>query len=454
MAKIICATSGLTGILNASYHLLARLEKAGHEVIYASPRPIEEKVIEQGIHFVQLPEIINEEEADIPDFKGTLRKFMRLKYKIENAAIRRRNALERIDPKAFEKLIIDEQADLLIVDIELHEYIFKAFGRKLPMLLLSQWFSVWNRKGLPYLLHDSIPGKGWQGQSWRIRFSWQWIKLSRWIKFAKKDFLSAGTNRRTVLLALAKQEGFPTEYIKENYWPGPFTYDQLPVLSMTNLEMEFPHDLRPNLHYIGAMVCESRKEVKLKKEERTKLEAAFNYKQKNNAALIYCSVSTLHKGDHRFIKKIIKAVGFQKKWVLIIGMGGLIEDSFFEELPNNVFAFSKVPQLEVLQNADCSINHGGIHTINECIHFKVPMLVYSGKRSDQNGCAARVEYHQLGMMGDKDLDDPKAMTEKINEILTNPLYQNKVEQMHHHSVRYKQDAILESIVNDILKKTS
>jgi len=446
MAKIICATSGLTGILNASFELVARLENAGHTVIYTSPKSIGEKIRRQGIPFVQLPEIKTNEEEKLPPFKGRLRQVKRWRYKFENATERRQKALAAIEPIAFEKLIEEEQPDLLIIDIELHEYIFKASGRKLPTLLLSQWFSLWNRPGLPYLLHDTIPGKGWRGQRWAIYFSWQWIKMKRWLTFSKQQFLSVGTDRRSSLLALAKKESFPTQLIKENYWPGPFTYDQLPVLSMTNKEMEFPHPLRPNLHYIGAMVCESRKETPLEEKEKSKLRAALQYKSTNAAALIYCSVSTLHPGDHHFIKKIIAAVSTQKKWMLIIGLGGLIEQSSFQGLPDNVFAFKRVPQLQILKAAACSINHGGIHTINECIHFKVPMLIYSGKRSDQNGCAARVDFHQLGLMADKDLDGPKEITNKITAVLTKPVFRKNINEMHLHYLRYKEDAVLEKII--------
>ena len=43
MAKIICITTGLTGILNASFELVARLQQAGYEVCYASPKNVAEK---------------------------------------------------------------------------------------------------------------------------------------------------------------------------------------------------------------------------------------------------------------------------------------------------------------------------------------------------------------------------------------------------------------------------
>lgn len=452
MAKIICAITGLTGILNASFELVHRLEKAGHEVICAAPRAIGERVNAQGVSFVQLPEILLTTTDDLPLFDVPMGKLVRLKYKLEHAAIRKKALLERMYPKAFIQLLEKEKPDLVLVDVELHEYIFATYARKIPMVLLSQWFSLWSRKGLPYLLKKTIPGKGWEGQALMMQLNWWMVKLKRKYIFAKQKLLTVGTDRRSLLLALAKSEKFPLSYIKENYWPGPFTYDQLPVISMTAKEMEFPHDLRPELYYVGPMVSENRIDPESTKKETTDLKKVFTFKKKNKAKLIYCSVSTLSKSDISFIDKVVKAVAKRKDWMLVIGMGGMMDKDYLAQLPQNVFAFSFVPQLKILKVADLSINHGGIHTINECIHFKVPMLVYSGKRSDQNGCAARVAYHELGLMADKDKDTYEIIGQRIEEVLQNERYARKIEKLHQFYEKYKSDFFLEQIINSFLRK--
>lgn len=453
MAKILCITSGLTGILNASFELVVRLEKAGHHVIYASPKKVAERVGAQGIHFIALPEVpAHPERENLPSFRGPLKKGLRWKYKIKHSERRKKEAKEKINPIAFANLLDTEQPDLVIIDVELHEYIFKAYAKKIPLLLLSQWFSIWNRPGLPYLLNDTIPGKGWRGQPWAMTLSWKWIQLKRGYTFFKKFIFSLGTDRRSALLALAKREGFPLEWIGENYWPGPFTYDRLPVMSMTPQEMEFPHEERPNHFYIGPMVFPNRKERLPTEKERELLVTALEYKKRTGASLIYCSISTLSKGDAHFINKVIAAVKERKEWMLVIALGGLLTAEDLIEGANNIFPFSYVPQLEILREADCSINHGGIHTINECIHFKVPMLVYSGKRSDQNGCAARVAFHKLGIMADKDKDNQAEIQKKIDEVLVNPAFRQNVETMNRHCQKYKDEGFVEQIISGFLAK--
>ncbi len=451
MAKIICITTGLTGILNASFELVERLVKDGHEVIYAAPRKVKERVELQKIEFRQLPEIPLDPGPALPPLKGPFVKGARLWYKIKNAAARKKSAVENINPIAFTKLLEAESPDLLIVDIELHEYIFRVHRMGIPFVLLSQWFSLWDQPGLPYLLQETIPGKGWKGSNWAIQINWLWIRWKRWWTFTRKKCYSVGTDRRSVLLDFAKKENFPLQYIRKNFWPGPFTYDHLPVISMTAWEMEFPHPIRPQLTYIGPMVKANRKELAPNKKTLDDLELIFQRRKKTKAALIYCSVSTLSKGDLNFIKKLLLAVKNKQDWILVIGMGGLLVEEVLGTLPENVFAFSYVPQLKILAEADCSINHGGIHTINECIFYKVPMLVYSGKKSDQNGCAARVHYHGLGLMADKDSDNAEEIQKNIHEVLTNSSFKREVEQMNIRFLKYKKDICLERVINGFLK---
>ena len=307
------------------------------------------------------------------------------------------------------------------------------------MTLLSQWFSLWNRPGLPPLHHDTLPGKGWSGSALGLKSAWLFLKIKRWWIFQKKKWRSVGTNRQSILKAYAQQVGFPLDYIRENYWPGPFTYSQLPVISITAKELEFPHSIRPNLHYVGPMVYDQRKDVQANSQISNYLKQLIKDSKSKGQSIIYCSVSSFKKGDQQFLKKIIEAINGQNQWMIILGMGGLLKEETLGELPDNIHAFSWVPQLEVLTHADCSINHGGIHTINECIHFQVPMLVYSGKRSDQNGCAARVAYHKVGIMADKDQDNAMAIRKNIQEVLQNDLYRKNIKNLHQQIQKYKKE---------------
>ena len=128
-----------------------------------------------------------------------------------------------------------------------------------------------------------------------------------------------------------------------------------------------------------------------------------------------------------------------------------MEKQMFEHLPKNVLLYSWLPQLKVLDHADCSINHGGIHTINECIHFSVPMLVFSGKKYDQNGCAARVAYYGAGIVGDKDKESSVSIRDKIGEVLSNTEIAKKIQHLNQAYYKRKHETIGEKI--GIIKKS-
>ncbi|MEL7222495.1 MAG: glycosyltransferase, partial [Bacteroidota bacterium] len=426
MPKIICITSGLTGILYASFELVHRLETAGHEVIYACPRAVGEQVRANDITYIQLPETNFFPAPALPTFSGALQKIKRLWYKWRYRHKRQQAAIEALGMQHFKAFLKNQNPDLVIIDVELHEHLMTSISEQVPTLLLSQWFSLWNRPGLPPIVSDIIPKQRWQGSSLGIRWAWQKIQWKRWWMFTKQKLRSAGTDRRSILKQYAQTISFPLKYIPENYWPGPFTYHELPVISMTLEEMEFPHDARPHLHYVGPMIAENRNDKSVDTETAQRLQAIYAEQSTNNKALICCTVSSFKAGDPDFLKRLIASVAQQEQWLLIIGLGSKLKAEALGEIPPNVHAFAWIPQTDVLAKAACSINHGGIHTINECIHFQVPMLIYSGKRSDQDGCAARVHYHGLGIMADKDQDDSTTMTRKIYQLLEDKTYQSQI----------------------------
>ena len=452
MAKIICITSGLTGITNASFELVKRLSSLGHELVYASPRPVKDFVESQGIHYVQLPEIKLSYDEDVPSYQGRLKKLKRWFYKFQNREDRKTRILEKLEPNAFVSLVKEEQPDLLIIDVELHEYIIKAHASNMPLVLLSQWFSLWRRPGLPYLLHNTIPRKNKQGTSLKINFDWEIVKFKRWWTFTRKKLFSVGTDRRTILIAYAKKLGFDLELIRENFWPGPFLYDKLPVLSMTASEMDFPHDCRPNYYNIGPMVYDKRRELRADLKTKKSIEKLIKTCKEEHKTLIYCSLSTLSDSDHAFIEKVVDAVAHHPEWILVLSTGKEMSLADRKIVRDNVYTFDFVPQLEVLAHSACSINHGGIHTINECIHHEVPMIVYSGKKSDQNGCAARVAYHNLGIVADKDIDSIEDVRRNIERLLSEEKYKDNVVEMNQTCKKYKEDSFVSQIINPLLRE--
>lgn len=246
--------------------------------------------------------------------------------------------------------------------------------------------------------------------------------------------------RRAVFRKYAKEIGYSRSKLMLNTLPPLYSFKELPILTMAMKEMDFPHTPAKNLRYVGPMVFEKRTAIRADEETERRLSVVLSLKKRRNKKLIYCSVSSFVKGDVSFLRKVLEATSDREDWLLIMTLGGNIEPELLGAIPKNAYLFRWVPQLRVLANADCSINHAGINSINECLHFRVPILAYSGKFFDQNGNAARVAYHGLGIQGDKDEDQSTAIQHHISRVLTEPSFREKMIEMNalYHDYRQRE----------------
>ena len=425
MAHIAIIMTGLTGNLHTSLEMASRLKLEGHQITYLAIRNVKSKIELFGFKYVQLPEM--KYDISIEDLGFTNRSWIKkLLYHIFNQKKIYNESKKILKLQEHYNVIASVNPDIAIVDRELHEIIFTLFSIKIPFVISTTWFSNKMGNGLknPPIRTDIIPGVGTKGSSPFIFLSWTLIKLKVKARIiANKIFFK--DYRRQGLLRYAKKNGFPIKEIVASNLPNLFIYPKISTISMTMSEMDFKHKPYKNFKYYGPMVYESRDKT-YSKHIKKRLDIIFDRKLKEHKKIIFCSVSTLVPGDVTFLNKLIEATRPEKEWLLIITLGDKIDKTIFENLPENVFLFNWVPQLEVLKNSDININHAGINSINECIHFKVPMLIYSGKNFDQNGCAARVHYHGLGIMGDKDYDSQEQIKHKIDKVLNDEKFKNNM----------------------------
>ena len=113
-------------------------------------------------------------------------------------------------------------------------------------------------------------------------------------------------------------------------------------------------------------------------------------------------------------------------------------DAFFDKVKNAAkslgcdviigSAQNYVDQSEVLSRADVFITHGGINSIHDAIHYKVPMIVYPVDMNyDQQGNSSRVVYHRFGLRGDFDRATDDDIRNKLVEIFTDIRFKKNLE---------------------------
>jgi UDP:flavonoid glycosyltransferase YjiC (YdhE family) len=155
----------------------------------------------------------------------------------------------------------------------------------------------------------------------------------------------------------------------------------------------------------------------------------------------------------KFLTKIVKVAQWHPDDLFVLSTGKFFDTSKLLPLPNNLFVFDIVPQVDLLQKCDIMVTHGGMNSITECIFCGVPMLVYPLSRNwDQPGNSARVVYHNLGLRGRIERDSAKSISNKIDIIKKDyGIYKQNVLKMKTRFEEKNQSTeivtIIESIIN-------
>ena len=107
--------------------------------------------------------------------------------------------------------------------------------------------------------------------------------------------------------------------------------------------------------------------------------------------IVYISLGSIisNKG---FCKECMRAFG-NRELSVILSTGKVRPDSL-GKIPPNIYAYSFVPQIEVLRHADVFLTHCGMNSVNEALRLGVPMVAMPFI-NDQVSNAARLT--ELGM---------------------------------------------------------
>lgn len=424
MPHLAVVVSGLLGRMHSGFELMSRLENEGHRVTCLCQPYTTEIVAKQGFDFLEIPEI-NFKYTDTKGQVSEVSWFQQWKQHIKYRNGRYEDGKKLLQLEKYEKVWRELKPDHVLIDLELHDLIFTAYAAKIPISLFHTWFSDTPCLQLPPIRTALTPGKGFSGGiagiAWARFVDWAKIQGRLYINKLKfKDY------RRATIKAYAREINFPVGDLRLSTLPPLYHFTKLPILLLAMRELDFPHVPDKNLIYAGPMVYENRHDMDSESADAKRLNAIYDSKKTEGKKLIYCSVGSLAKGDVSFLKKVIDIVGQEKEWLLILSLGRNLSIDTFPDLPGNIHLFDWVPQLKVLAHTDCCINHAGINSINECLHYAVPMVIYSLKYTDENGNAARMAYHGMGIVGDKDKDDESAVRKNLRAVLNDSRYQDKI----------------------------
>ncbi|MEM7802411.1 MAG: nucleotide disphospho-sugar-binding domain-containing protein, partial [Chloroflexota bacterium] len=393
--------------------------------------------------------------------EGMLARLLKLPIKFLQMRRHRVAAVAELKIDDFQEKMKEIDPDLFLIDVELHPIIFGALATGKPVGLTSTWISLHKRPGLPPLHKPNVPGEGFWGHWFGIEVTWILYWLRKYGYSWATWILNAGTDKLSILKVLSRQKGIRFNQTADRYeWLIPIVYKNLPVFSLNSIRFDFPHSPPHFYHYVGPMMRLNETDPKAEDHELSpeeeRLEALLvrhaDPASKGNRKLVYCAFGAFYKGnDSAFFRRVVDAVAQHPEWDVIFGLGGRMNPRELGSVPQNVHLFGWIPQVRVLARADAAVIHAGISTINECIYFGVPMLAYPFRGvTDQEGNAARIEFHKLGIVSERDSDSEKEIGNYIGELLSNPELRQPVAEMSRHFQAYTTERDLLPVIEALL----
>lgn len=161
--------------------------------------------------------------------------------------------------------------------------------------------------------------------------------------------------------------------------------------------------------------------------------------------LFYCSLGTMSQrsgNTMNFYKALIEIFEKNTQWGLILSLGEKMKKIPITTDSPNIQILDYCNQTRIIPKVDIVISHGGYGTIKECIFFKKPMLLFFNSY-DQNGNAAKIKYHKIGVISNMLKRDSierifgishnkisKKNLEKLLQEITDDKYRRNIEQLY------------------------
>lgn len=136
--------------------------------------------------------------------------------------------------------------------------------------------------------------------------------------------------------------------------------------------------------------------------------------------LIFISMGTVFNQQPELYAKCFEAFG-ESQYTVILAVGRQVDIHQFNKIPSNFIVRNYVPQLEILQQADIFITHGGMNSSSEALYFGVPLVVIP-VMGDQPIVAKQIEELGAGLQLNRQNLDALKLRETTEQILSNPSF--------------------------------
>lgn len=155
----------------------------------------------------------------------------------------------------------------------------------------------------------------------------------------------------------------------------------------------------------------------------------FSLKKQDQRPLLYISMGTIFSTHHQlaFIRNCFQAFS-DSDWLVIQSIGNEIDRAQLEPIPENFLVYQHVPQLEVLQQTDLFITHGGINSALEALYYGIP-LVFVPQMPEQEMTSQLLTMRGLGITLAKTDLTADVLQKTVTRIHTDPTFRANAQAM-------------------------
>lgn len=434
MANIVFIVAPAQSHYNGTYRIARELKRRGHSVTYVDTHyAFERDIKSQGFAVDKIDSALFPKLAvsDAPTRAGRAYENIRNRFRYRRA----------VDDFILQGTVYDGvmnrlKPDLFILDVHFTYDAILLYKYRVPTLIIQTYVSL-NKAPLVPIFTSRLVPKDTVFCKLLCEATWGGYFIKRYFISRVNRYFSLSMEKRMrsypLLTKIAASTHFPLREAADFDRALHMGLNNLPELITSPREFDFPGKPKKNQYYVGPVVDQERTQAALSQADIALL-AKLDAGKQQGKTLIYCSLGTVsvfqYKGCTQFFRKVIEAFATDQSHRLILAVGKNIEPGAFGPLPVNVSVYQYVPQIEILKRADLMITHGGIQSVSECIFSGVPMLVYPlSSDFDQNGNAARVVYHGLGLRGHIRRDTSMQIHRKAHQVLASPLFKRNATAM-------------------------
>lgn len=429
MPKILVDILPAPGHINGSLKLILMLEEAGFEVIYLNQDPFKDMLKKHGLKHISTNQFID--QFEFSKWRWDLKHFNYRLFGINRESFFNK---ELSQFALFKKFVKEVSPDLVFLDDQnmLKEIYYRLCD--VPVICIDTMLDSSKNENVPPYTSYFVPSNTKMS---RFYCEIIWFKKISQNKLRLKimQLNLVGTDYYSTAKKIALQNHIKLNEIIDLERGCGLGIKNIPHLIAAPSAFDFPRPTKTGIFDIGPLVNINREGEIEKPRYNLLIKNLTDFKNTKGGYIIFCSLGTITELFHRvkrvFLKRILKVALKNPTDLFILSAGKNFNLSEFYPIPDNLFLFDFLPQVDLLQYCDIMINHGGMNTITECIFCEVPMMVYPlSPYWDQPGDSARVVYHGLGLRGRINRDSAKTISKKLGLLKTNyPFYKKNVSEM-------------------------